>query len=153
MYLKEKKPKREYSKGLLIQESVLIWITSLLYIALAFYCIMQGYTGSLPWITASASLPWAAYGVSQVFYYKKSMLENTKGGIKYDTVMKELDNSLEKYLNMTYSNNADFNEIIKELIKNQQTTSSSNNTTTQSTDISIYTDTQDADELNMDYGI
>lgn len=47
------------------------------------------------------------------------MLENTKGGIKYDTVMKELDNSLEKYLNMTYSNNTDFNEIIKELIKNQ----------------------------------
>lgn len=153
MYIKQKKPKREYSKGLLIQESVLIWITSLLYIALAFFCIIYGYTGSLPWITASASLPWAAYGVSQVFYYKKSMLENTKGGIKYDTVMKELDNSLEKYLNMTYSNNTDFNEIIKELIKNQQTASSTNNTTTQSTDISIYTDTQNADELNMDYGI
>lgn len=153
MYIKQKKPKREYSKGLLIQESVLIWITSLLYIALAFFCIIYGYTGSLPWITASASLPWAAYGVSQVFYYKKSMLENTKGGIKYDTVMKELDNSLEKYLNMTYSNNTDFNEIIKELIKNQQTTSSTNNTATQSTDISIYTDTQNADELNMDYGI
>lgn len=153
MYIKQKKPKREYSKGLLIQESVLIWITSLLYIALAFFCIIYGYTGSLPWITASASLPWAAYGVSQVFYYKKSMLENTKGGIKYDTVMKELDNSLEKYLNMTYSNNTDFNEIIKELIKNQQTASNTNNTTTQSTDISIYTDTQNADELNMDYGI
>lgn len=153
MYIRQKKPKKEYSKGLLIQESVLIWITSLLYIALAFFCIVYGYTGSLPWITASASLPWAAYGVSQVFYYKKSMLENTKGGIKYDTVMKELDNSLEKYLNMTYSNNTDFNEIIKELIKNQQTTSSTNNTATQSTDISIYTDTQNADELNMDYGI
>ena len=153
MYTRQKKPKREYSKGLLIQESILIWITSLLYIALAFYCIQGDYTGSLPWITASASLPWAAYGVSQVFYYKKSMLENTKGGIKYDTVMKELDNSLEKYLNMTYSNNTDFNEIIKELIKNQQTTSSSNNITTQPTDISIYTDTQNTDELNMDYGI
>lgn len=153
MYIKQKKPKREYSKSLLNQESALIWITSLLYIALAFFCIIYGYTGSLPWITASASLPWAAYGVSQVFYYKKSMLENTKGGIKYDTVMKELDNSLEKYLNMTYSNNTDFNEIIKELIKNQQTASSTNNTTTQSTDISIYTDTQNANELNMDYGI
>lgn len=153
MYIKQKKPKREYSKGLLIQESALIWITSLLYIALAFFCIQGNYTGSLPWITASASLPWAAYGVSQVFYYKKSMLENTKGGIKYDTVMKELDNQLEKYLNITNTNNADFNEVIKELIKNQQTTSSSNNTTTQSTDISIYTDTQNADELNMDYGI
>lgn len=153
MYIKQKKPKKEYSKGLLTQESILIWITSLLYIALAFFCIIYGYTGSLPWITASASLPWAAYGVSQVFYYKKSMLENTKGGIKYDTVMKELDNSLEKYLNMTYSNNTDFNEIIKELIKNQQTVSSTNNTATQSTDISIYTDTQNANELNMDYGI
>lgn len=153
MYIKQKKPKREYSKGLLIQESALIWITSLLYIALAFFCIQGNYTGSLPWITASASLPWAAYGVSQVFYYKKSMLENTKGGIKYDSVMKELDNQLEKNLNMTYTNNTDFNEIIKELIKNQQTTSSTNNTATQSTDISIYTDTQNADELNMDYGI
>lgn len=58
------------------------------------------------------------------------MLENTKGGIKYDTVMKELNNSLEKYLNMTYSNNTDFNEIIKELIKNQQTAGSTNNTAT-----------------------
>lgn len=153
MYIKQKKPKREYSKSLLNQESALIWIATLSYIALAFFCIIQGYTGSLPWITASASLPWAAYGVSQVFYYKKSMLENTKGGIKYDTVMKELDSQLEKYLNMTYSNNTDFNEIIKELIKNQQTVSSTNNTATQSTDISIYTDTQNADELNMDYGI
>ena len=91
MYIKQRKPKKEYSKSLLNQESALIWITTLAYIALAFFCIIQGYTGSLPWITASASLPWAAYGVSQVFYYKKSMLENTKGGIKYDTVMKELD--------------------------------------------------------------
>ena len=67
------KTKREFSKSLLIQESALIWITSLAYIVLAFYCISNGYTGSLPWITASASLPWAAYGVSQVFYYKKSI--------------------------------------------------------------------------------
>jgi hypothetical protein len=31
--------------------------------------------------------PWSAYGVSQMYYYKKSMAENTKDGIKYDTVM------------------------------------------------------------------
>ena len=152
MYIKQKKPKREYSKGLLIQESALIWITSLLYIALAFFCIVQGYTGSLPWITASASLPWAAYGVSQVFYYKKSMLENTKGGIKYDTVMKELDNQLEKYLNMTYTNNTDFNEVIKELIKNNQVSTSSSNSTA-TTDLTVYTDSQNAEELDTDYGI
>ena len=68
--MRHRKNKREFSKSLLIQESALIWITSLAYIIMAFYCISNNYTGSLPWITASASLPWAAYGVSQVFYYK-----------------------------------------------------------------------------------
>lgn len=61
---KLKKPKREFSKSLLIQESVLIWITTIAYIVLAFFCIINNYIGSLPWLTASASLPWAAYGVS-----------------------------------------------------------------------------------------
>ena len=150
MYIKQRKPKKEYSKGLLIQESVLIWITSLLYIALAFFCILQGYTGSLPWITASASLPWAAYGISQVFYYKKSMLENTKGGIKYDTVMKELDNQLGKYLNMTYGNNADYNDLIKELIKNNNSSSTISST---NNDTKIFTETQISNELNVYYGI
>ena len=150
MYIKQRKPKKEYSKGLLIQESALIWITSLLYIALAFFCILQGYTGSLPWITASASLPWAAYGISQVFYYKKSMLENTKGGIKYDTVMKELDNQLGKYLNMTYGNNADYNDLIKELIKNNNSSSTISST---NNDTKIFTETQISNELNVDYGI
>ena len=60
--MRHRKNKKEFSKSLLIQESALIWITSLAYIVLAFYCISNGYTGSLPWITASASLPWAAYG-------------------------------------------------------------------------------------------
>ena len=81
------------------------------------------------------------------------MLENTKGGIKYDTVMKELDNQLEKYLNITYTNNADFNEVIKELIKNNQISTSSSNSTTTDTNSTIYTDSQNAEELNLDYGI
>ena len=80
------------------------------------------------------------------------MLENTKGGIKYDTVMKELDNQLEKYLNMTYTNNTDFNEVIKELIKNNQVSTSSSNSTA-TTDLTVYTDTQNAEELDTDYGI
>lgn len=91
------KQKREFSKSLLIQESALIWISTLAYIVLAFYCIYNGYMGSLPWLTASASLPWAAYGVSQVYYYKKSMAENTKDGVKYASVMKELDEAYNNY--------------------------------------------------------
>ena len=78
------------------------------------------------------------------------MLENTKGGIKYDTVMKELDNQLGKYLNMTYGNNADYNDLIKELIKNNNSSSTISST---NNDTKIFTETQISNELNVDYGI
>lgn len=91
--------KREYSKTLLIQESVLIWITTILLILLAFYCVYLGFVGDLPWIAAMIGFPWAAYGVSQVWYYKKSTVENSEGGIKYESVLKELDEASKKYWN------------------------------------------------------
>ena len=56
--------KTEFSKILLIQESFLIWIMSLTFLFLAFYCIHEGYTGSLPWLAAMVTFPWTAYGVS-----------------------------------------------------------------------------------------
>lgn len=130
------KQKREFSKTLLIQESALIWISTLAYIVLAFYCIYNGYMGSLPWLTASASLPWAAYGVSQVYYYKKSMAENTKDGVKYASVMKELDEA--------------YNNYKKEL----NNTPTVNNTET--TSMSYYTEddySDNSDPINTDYGI
>lgn len=34
-------------------------------------------------------LPWAAYGVSAAYYYKKSMKENTVGGVVYDKALKD----------------------------------------------------------------
>lgn len=90
--------KREFSKTLLIQESALIWVTTIAYIILAFYCIRNGYQGTLPWLTAGVSLPWVAYGVSQGFYYNKSKAENTQNGIKYELAlqqtMAELSNSI-----------------------------------------------------------
>lgn len=82
-----KKKKSEFSKGLLIQESALIWIVTISCIILAFYCIHNQYFGELPWITAMCGFPWTAYGISQACYYKKAEKENTKGGIKYDTTM------------------------------------------------------------------
>lgn len=124
--------KREFSKNLLVQESALIWITTLGYLLLAFYCIFNGYMGSLPWLTASASLPWAAYGVSQVYYYKKSMAENTKDGIKYESVIKELDNAHENY-----------NKIIKEVADNIIIEG----------DNSGEDGTNSSDDINTDYGI
>ena len=124
--------KREFSKNLLVQESALIWITTLGYLLLAFYCIFNGYMGSLPWLTASASLPWAAYGVSQVYYYKKSMAENTKNGVKYESVIKELDNAHENY-----------NKIIKEV---------ANNIVIEG-DNSGEDGMNSSDDINTDYGI
>ena len=130
------KQKREFSKTLLIQESALIWISTLAYIVLAFYCIYNGYMGSLPWLTASASLPWAAYGVSQVYYYKKSMAENTKDGVKYASVMKELDEAYNNY---------------KEELSNTPTVDNA-----ETTSMNYYTEddySDNSDPINTDYGI
>lgn len=88
---KNENKKIEFSKLLLLQESILIWIITIAFIILSFYCVANQYFGELPWLAAMVSFPWSAYGVSQVFYYEKSKKENTKNGIKYETVMKEND--------------------------------------------------------------
>ena len=89
--LNTRRKPNEFSKTLLIQESVLIWIDTIACIILAFYCVINQYLGELPWIGMMIAFPWTAYGISQGFYYKKSERENTYGGIKYDTVMKQYE--------------------------------------------------------------
>ena len=84
------KKKKEFSKVLLIQESILIWIITLAFIGLAFYCVANQYFGELPWLAAMCGFPWTAYGVSQACYYKKAEKENTKGGIKFESAMSSL---------------------------------------------------------------
>ena len=86
----------EFSKKLIWQESALIWIISISFIILAFVCVKYAYFGELPWLTAMVGLPWTAYAVSQAFYYRKAMKENTKDGIKYDTTMEELKQELQQ---------------------------------------------------------
>ena len=83
----KKKNKTEFSKTLLIQESILIWVITIAFIGLAFFCITNQYFGEFSWLAAMVGFPWTAYSVSQGFYYKKAEKENTKGGIKYDSVM------------------------------------------------------------------
>ena len=83
------KKSSEFSKWLLMQETALIWIVTIVFLILAFVCIKNQYFGELPWLTAMAAFPWTAYGASQAFYYKKAEKENTKGGIKYETTMAE----------------------------------------------------------------
>lgn len=129
---KRVKEKKEFSKILLIQESILIWISTIALIALAYVCVLQGFTGSLPWLSAMVGLPWTAYGFSQVYYYKKSIAENTKDGIKYDSVMTELEKTYLENLNNN-TNHYINNDIVID---------------------DIYTDNYDGlDDINLDYGI
>lgn len=92
------KQKRAFSKTLLIQESVLLWIMTLVFLYLAYMSIDMGYTGSLPWLSAMVSFPWAAYAVSAGFYYSKSKAENTVGGITYESAFKQTVNSTQEIL-------------------------------------------------------
>ena len=81
--------KTSFSKSLLIQESILIWVITITLLVLAFICVFMGFFGELPWLSVIVAFPWSAYGISQAYYYKKSMKENTKDGIIYDQAMKE----------------------------------------------------------------
>jgi hypothetical protein len=85
--------KTEFSKALLISESILVWIITLAFIGLAYFCILNDYHGELAWLTTIVAFPWTAYGVSAACYYKKAGLENTQGGIKYDSLMASLNSS------------------------------------------------------------
>ena len=85
----DKRKKGAFSKLLLVQESVLIWILTFSSIGLAYLCVRTGYTGTLPWLSVTLTGAWGAYGVSQAMYYKKSEKENTAGGIVFETAMKQ----------------------------------------------------------------
>lgn len=99
--MKKEKQKLEFSKKLLIQESALIWVITLSFITLAFFCVVNQYFGELPWLAAMCGFPWTAYGATQGFYLKKSERENTKGGIKYATVLKEIELAQQEETNIS----------------------------------------------------
>ena len=86
-----RRKKKQFSKALLIQESILIWILTFAFIALAFLCVVTSYTGGLPWLAVTLTGAWTAYGVSQAMYYHKSKAENTVGGITYEKAMQKND--------------------------------------------------------------
>lgn len=90
---RKNKKNAEFSKWLLMQETALIWIVTVTFLILAFICIKNQYFGELPWLTAMAAFPWTAYGASQAFYYKKAQKENSRGGIKYESIMAEYYNN------------------------------------------------------------
>ncbi len=101
--------KRQFSKTLLIQESILVWITTLSCLGFGYMCIIKGYLGTLPWISSIIASVYAAYAVSQACYYKKSTKENTKDGIVYETSIVEQKNDQDTISSAELGNNYDPN--------------------------------------------
>ena len=76
---KTAKKRREFSKQLICDIRILLWVVTLGGLFLAFYCIRCGYTGSLPWISAMVGLPWTAHGTVCAFYMNMAKSDH-KGG-------------------------------------------------------------------------
>ena len=70
--------KIEFSKLILIFETILVGYVSYKVLGFVDTAINTGFDGSLPYLTTFISAVWAAYGASVSFYQNKSGKENVK---------------------------------------------------------------------------
>ncbi len=87
------KTKLEFSKKLINDIRILLWIITISSILLAFYCVYLGYLGSLPWIAGLVGLPWSAHGVICSFYLNMAKSDHRVGGITYELAMNQPNSS------------------------------------------------------------
>ena len=83
--------KIEFSKKLINDIRLLLWIITISGILLAFMCVYMGYLGTLPWISALIGLPWSAHGIVCSFYLNMAKSDHKKGGITYDLALREAE--------------------------------------------------------------
>ena len=81
----------DFSKRLIYDIRLLLWVITLAGIVLAFYCVHKEYLGSLPWITGLVGLPWSAHGVVCSFYLNMSKSDHKQGGITYELALKDAE--------------------------------------------------------------
>ncbi len=74
----------EFSKRLISDIRALLWAVTLGGLALAAYCIREGYIGSLPWLSAMVGLPWTAHGTVCAFYLNMAKSDHKTGGITFE---------------------------------------------------------------------
>jgi hypothetical protein len=74
----------EFSKRLISDIRALLWAVTLGGLALAAYCIREGYIGSLPWLSAMVGLPWTAHGTVCAFYLNMAKSDHKEGGITFE---------------------------------------------------------------------
>lgn len=75
---------REFSKSLVTDTRILLWIVTIGGLALSGWCIKSGFDASLPWLTAMVGLPWAAHGTICSFYLSMARSDHRAGGITYE---------------------------------------------------------------------
>ena len=78
---------KEFTQFMILSDNAILWYMCVAYTALAAYSIYKNFTGSLPWLTGGLGLAFAAWATIQSFVIKKSVRQNTAGGITYDTAM------------------------------------------------------------------
>lgn len=74
----------QFSKRLVADIRVLLWVVTVGGLALAAYCVHTGYAGALPWLTAMVGLPWSAHGVVCSFYLNMAKSDHKEGGITFE---------------------------------------------------------------------
>ena len=99
---KSKKKKLDFSKRLILDIRILLWIVTIAAIVLAFLCVIYGYIGSLPWIATLVGLPWSAHGIVCSFYLNMAKSDHRKGGITYDMAMKASSQTPSTEINTDY---------------------------------------------------
>lgn len=65
----------QFSKLLILFETAVVCFLTIKGIQLAELCIVNQFSGSLPWIATMVTAAWSAYGVSSAFYYNKGKAE------------------------------------------------------------------------------
>jgi hypothetical protein len=74
---------QEFSKKLISDIRILLWVVTVGGLILAAWCIHKGFTGSLPWLSSMVGLPWTAHGVVCSFYLNMAKSDHKVGGITY----------------------------------------------------------------------
>lgn len=85
--LKQKKT-LDFSKRLISDIRVLLWIVTIGVMVLSFVCVFMGHGDDLPWLSVMVGLPWAAHGTVCSFYMELAKSDHKEGGITFEAAKK-----------------------------------------------------------------
>lgn len=101
----------QFSKLLIIFETLIVAYLTYEGVSMAKMCILNSFSGSLPWVATMVTSAWAAYGVSAAKYYSKGQAEQIAKIERFgiETPMAQFDEQVNDNYNNDYNN--DYSEI------------------------------------------